>query len=1188
MAVSGDIPEGLSRAKSVGEMKRKEADSLNDAVRYLALVADRLGKNDSSASDQLADFGKEFKKARGRYEQEQKALNVMVQSMRRAGSTESEILAFIKKNAGVTMKSTQDIQDAITDTRRKISDLVEKSEAISGEDRLIMRQQLAMLEKSVQFQKNYADVQSELMAGMNQSLEDLYAESKAKRRQDELRDRLEESRRLEDRKFQKARDEADKKLQEQRDKEDKRADKKGSLFTAMLGPLRLFTDPIVKLVTKDGENTEEAIKSMLAKSLGNKREKEDEEIEARREKEDKERDYIKDFENKRNELYLSTQAQLDELAGGEAALLPVFEQKLLEQESEQTEFQKYIREVLPDKLESVFKVALGPLREVTDPLNSVLELPSPAETARLALPAPASAETLRMETPSPGIGSVLSPSSIVSVTGEDEEDSAEYDPLLEKTAPNQNALLAKGGVFGASAVYLGNLLGDQLNDMTEEQDKKKGEGKSLDNLKGFLSKNGLSLMKLAAPLAVMAVGGVMIKKGLDMQKRDTEDAKKYFEERNAARGVETAWLGDRARLTEENATSELGRTTGKTALLAGGAATVGAGAAGAIAAGGALAGGAGLAGAGTAGLAAMGAAFPPALIAAAVAVGVTVIAKGTQEAFELGWDKNQANIQKELNSVLFDEDASVWEKIKASAESTWKGFTGSLAGGIREAGSVLDAETMIQNEKQIKFLQEQADAGNEDYARLLDLMRNEQFKAMDKNEQKMLMQSEGLYDDYEKMRQETQKSFGEHLLTAGRTVGGFFTGLADTAMEGIRGRETARWEAEVLKGMENMSGEDVSRLKQSREYRDAMANGGNAKSAMEAAYLKEQKDMAVAKGDLTKDGMAILRGGEITGDGLGKYLGFGDTGRAYKSRKTGTDDLDNEYRQTFEYSKRKAELMNEGKTAEEADLAVIAEQNQLYQDALTLRLKQTKEYKDEFDKQLEAGKSIEQAEKAALDFAKTIPKNTMTTTQLMKTKFTEVFNSVKNFAVNVGGWFKDKFSAAGQGLANLGKAIADGAAAVWDSVTEWASGLWKEIGERFTKVLDGLKDFGGGLLNAGKSGLDRLGDKVSGAGDWLTGKGQKADASINDGIVLKNGKVVEISPDDNVYATKNEPRVVRDREAQAAMPSIQKTPAEFTDKNIVAMLQAILDKLNKMNIQPQVITSGGDINFDGLKMAGNL
>jgi hypothetical protein len=1255
MAISGDIPEGLSRAKSVGEMKQKETSSLNDAVRYLALVADRLGKNDSSTSDQLTAFTKEFKKAQDRYEQEQKALNVMVQSTRRAGSTESEILAFVKKNAGVTMKSTQDIQDAIVDTKRKISDLVEKSDAIGGEDRLIMRQQLAMLEKSVQFQKNYADVQSELMANMNQSFEDLYAESKAKRRQDELRDRLEESRRLEDKKFQKARDEADKEFQDRREKEDKKANNKGSLFTALLGPLRLFTDPILKVVTKDGENTEEFIKSRLAKSLEKKREVEDEEISERRGKEDKEQDYIKYFESKRNEIYLNTQAQLDELAGGEAALLPIFEQKLLEQDAQQTEFQKYIQEVLPDKLGSVFKTDLKTLQGTTDPLSSVRELPppevenvlvpSPDEMVRRELPppevenvlaptaadvlrrelpppevenvlAPVAADVLRRELPAPEVENVLAPSPVTSI-GEDKETqeqsiasliNAEYHPLLEKIAPNQNTLLAKGGVFGASAVYLGNLLGDQLNEMTEEQDKKKGEGKLLDNVKGFLSKNGLSLMKLAAPLAVMAVGGVMIKKGLDMQQRDTEDSKKYFEDGNTARGVETAWLGDRARLTEENATEELGRTTGKTALLAGGAATVGAGAAGAIAAGGALAGGAGLAGAGTAGMAAMGAAFPPALIAAAVAVGVTVIAKGTQEAFELGWDKNQANIQKELNSTIFDEDASVWEKVKASAESTWKGFTGSLAGGIREAGSVLDAETMIQNEKQIKFLKEQADAGNADYARLFDLMQSEQFKAMNENEQKMLMQSEGLYDDYEKMQQETQKSFGEHLLTAGRTVGGFFTGLADNAMEGMRGRETAKWEVKALKGMENMSREDVFRLKESQEYQDVMANGGDVKSAMESAYLKEQKDTAIARGDLTKDGMVVQKGGGIqgavagyaagglpgaivggiAGDQLGKYFGFGDTGLAYKKRKTGTDEFDNEYRQTFEYSKRKAELMNEGKAAEEADLAVIAEQNQLYQDALTLRLKQSDDYKEIFDKVLKETKDIKKAEEAGLKAARDNKKNTMITTQLMKAKFTEVRDSVKNFAGNVGGWFKDKFSAAGQGMADLGKTIADGAASVWNSIIEWASGLWKGIGEKFTKVLDGVKDVGSGVLDAGKAGLDWLGDKVSGAWDWLTGKGKQPDAVINDGIVLKNGKVVELSPDDNVYATKNEPRVIRDQEAQAAMPSIQKTPAEFTDKNIVAMLQAILNKLDKINIQPQVVTSGGDINFDGLRMAGNL
>jgi hypothetical protein len=1207
MASSNDIPDGLKRAKSVGEMKSQEFSSFSDTAKQLQAITKILSKDKELDSDvkkiheRLSIVGKQWT-------DEQKEIGILIQSMKKSGASEAEMLAFLKKNAGAYMQSTLDVQKSIQDAHRDFTRLYEDSTSLSAKDRIDIRKQLALMERSVQFQENYADMQQEIMDSLNKGIDDLVMETKTKRRQDELRDRLEESHRLEDKKFQKARDKADEKLQERRDKEDKRASNKGSLFTAMLGPLRLFTDPILKVITKDSENTEEFIKSRLAKSLEKKREVEDEEIGERRDKEDKERDYIKDFENKRNELYLSTQAQLDELAGGEAALLPVFEQKLLEQEAKQTEFQKYMQEVLPDKLGSVFKVALGPLREITDPLSSVLEIPSPgidnvlapssAEMIRRELPAPeiennlasTSSEVLRREIPSPGIDNVLAPSSITSFVGEDKEaqeqfivdlTDAEYNPLLEKTAPNRNDLLAKGGILGASAVYLGNLLGDQLNEITEGQDKKKGEG-LFDNVKGFLGKNGLALMKLAAPLAVMAVGGVMIKKGLDMQKRDTEDSKKYFNEGNTGRGIETAWLGDRARLTEENATSELGRTTGKTALLAGGAATVGVGTAGAIAAGGALAGGAGIAGAGTAGLAAMGAAFPPALIAAAVAVGMTVIAKGTQEAFELGWDKNQANIQRELNSTIFDEDASVWERIKASAGSTWKGFTGSLAGGIREVGSVLDAETMIQNEKQIKFLKEQSDAGNESYARLLDLMQNEQFKAMNKSEQKMLMQSEGLYDDYEKMQQETQKSFGEHLLTAGRTVGGFFTGLVDTAMEGARGRETARWESEVLKGMENMSGEDVARLKQSQKYQDAMANGGNVKNAMEAAYLEEQKQTAVARGDLREDGM-VIRGNRLTG-----ALGFGDMGLAYKKQKTGNDELDNEYRQTFEYSKRKSELMNEGKTAEEADLAVIAEQNQLYQDSLTLRLKQSDDYKKTFDKVLKETKDIKKAEEAGLRAARENKKNTMTTTQLMKSKFTEVWNSVRDFAGNVGGWFKDKFSAAGQGMADLGKAIADGASAVWNSITEWASGLWEKIGEKFTQVLDGLKDFGGGVLDAGKAGLDWLGNKASGAWDRLTGGERQADASINDGIVLKNGKIIEISPDDNVYATKNEPRVIRDREAQAAMPSIQKTPAEFTDKNIVAMLQAILDQLNKMNIQPQVITSGGDINFDGLKMAGSL
>jgi hypothetical protein len=1199
MATGNDIPyDGLTRVKSVKELERnsrKEADFFERSVDHLDSAL-RVLQTDKSKKEEIAQLRKEIKEAENQFQKERAELILAVKQKQQSGATEEELLAFFKEKSKEYTETTTDFQNKIKKIGTSINEKAKESNVIGLKESRILYDQLSLAERNTKLLESTASERNspanrslerhsdgsddededwgldsafrsqpktaeEIKEILEKSLKTAIKENKERRREAELQRLIEQDHWREDRDREKAREKEDKKLRRKRKFQDKIADKKGSLVAGLLSPFKKLTDPLFELFTDEGLNTEEFFQARFRKKHEDKRAAEDHEIEKRRGQEDEDRRLERELESKKNELIVDAQRQLESIAGGELALLPHFGSQLNNQE--------------PPPVEGAADNPPGSPPEETGerepPVSEVDRVSPPSVENDLDS---ASEEALRREPPVSEVGSVSSPS----LEGENNEEtqerltSAEYNPLLEKIAPNKSALLAKGGVFGAAAVYLGRLLGDQLDDMTEGQDKEKDEDGLLDNANGLLDakehldeliKPGGVLAKLLPTLAsvagvsaVAAIPLAMLAGGAALQKRDSEDADKYAKEGNLGRAAETAWLGDRARLTEENANSELGRATGKTTLLAGGAAGVGAltlggGAAAGMAAGGAAAaGGAGLLGTGLAAAGAAAAAvLPPVLIGAAIAAGVTVIAKGTQEAFELGWDKNQASIQKELNSVIFDEDATVWEKIKANAESTWKGFTGSLAGGIREAGSVLDAETMIQNKRQIKFLREQADAGNKDYARLLDMMQSEQFKAMDESGQKMLMQSEGLYDDYKKMQQETQKSFGEHLLTAGRTVGGFFTGLVDTTVEGIRGKETAQWEARTLKGMEmteNMSEEDIARLKQSQEYQDTMANGGDTKSAMEAAYLKEQKDLAIARGELTKDGMAVQTGGGvqgalagyaagglpgaivggIAGDKLGKYFGLGDMGLAYKERKTGTDELDNEYRQTFEYSKRKAELMDKGKTAEEADLAVIAEQNQLYHDALTLRLKQSEDYKKAFEEELKLSGDIKKAETEGLKAANKNKKNVLATNKLLKAKFAT---------------------------------------------------LWKTA-----------KDFGGGLLDAGKEGLAWLGDKAAAVGNFLVGGDQEADASINDGIVLKSGKVVELSPDDNVYATKNEPRVVRDQEAQAAMPSVPKTPAEFTDKNIVAMLQAILARLDKIDVKPQVVTSGGDINFDGLKMAGAL
>jgi hypothetical protein len=849
---------------------------------------------------------------------------------------------------------------------------------------------------------------------------------------------------------------------------------------------------------------------------------------------------------------------------------------------------------LTSALESVLAPALIFALESVPTLTPVLE-PAPSQ---LILPSPAT-ENAALEFNHAGLPTPVETNSLMAGTlsnqqelslgidGTSEEESLE-NPLLDRISPDQASLLTKGGIVGAGVVFLAKKLGLITDTFEDAKKKNKEEEGGLGNIAiDFMKKNGMGMLKVAAPLAVMALGGVAIAKGMQMQERDTDDAQKYFDEGDTARGIETAILGDRARLTEENANQELGRTAGKSALLAGGAGLVAAGGigtaamVGTVASAGGVAAAGGLGAVGAAGMAAMGAAFPPALITAAVIAAGVVVAKGTQEAFELGWDENQAAIQKELADIMLSEDSSTIDKIKADATSVWKGFTGELAGGIREAGKAMDAETAIQSEKQLNFIKEQAEAGSEGYQRLMKMLQSEQFQVLSETEQKTMMQAEGLYDEFKVSQEATRKTLGEHLITAGRTIGEFFTGMADIEVEAARGKETAVWEKAALKGMENMTGEDRDRLANSQSYQEAATSGKDHKGAMEAAYLAEAREKAVARGDLREDGMAIQEGSWLDASG--------DTGMAYKKKQS-----DEEYRQTFEHSKRKTELMQEGMSAEEADLAAIEEQNVLYEQAMTLRLKQSKDYKKNFDQQLKEGKSIKEAEESALRTARENKKNTMTTTELVKSNFTEMGETLKGWAGNIGGFFKEKFSAAGQGLSDLGGMIAEGAKNVWNAVSEWFSGIWGGIKDKVSGILgtvgDGL-DWAKG--KAGDAG-NWIKEKAGGVGDWFTGlfsgggDSSEASAQINDGIVTKEGKVIELSPDDNVYATKNELRGVRDQETQAAMPDVPRTPVEFTDAGIVAAIQVLTDVLKNKEMSTTVVSPGESMNFDQYRMADVL
>lgn len=1160
------MPDGLT-FKSEQQKQDLTYGASEKALTQFLSIAKQLGTHNTDLQEEITDLIKQQQKLYKRFDEEQAQRIMDAKLLKQKGASDEEIIAYLSKRQDTYEKDTKALFDSFGNLHRTLEGWIEEDENLSGEDRVLLRKQLEV------FQKSY---------DLNEQLRQ--ENEKDKKKRNAVLDHIAESVRgtwreaLENGK-------------------EERKDAFGSMAASLLGPLRVIADPISKFAT--GKTTKDLAQDIFEKVTS----KEDKEEKAA----------VRDLElesalSSAQEPLTTSVSRISDLI--EADLTPSLPAP---EAAESPEVTVDAPEVMVPEIDTpeVFNSINVPdisspevrvdapqvemPEEKPIPLSEVLErLTINADLVNLiSEDKPEFSEDKEPENsfqkPFTENETVLLPREPEIFKGiensSDELDNSLFEKsplapsvstdesLLNKTTPVETELLRKGGIIGASAVFLGKeirKLGEGIDDIDLD-----GEDESfLDKLSGgkfskTLTKLAPTLASAAGVAAVAAVPVAMLVGGAKLQERDTEDAKKYAEQGNYGRAVETAWLGDRSRLTEENVNSELGRATGKTALIAGGVTGVGALAAGGAAAGmsagaAAAAGGAGLLGTGLAAAGATASAvFPPVLIAAAIAAGVTVIAKGTQEAFELGWDKNQAEIQKNLYDTIYSEDSSIWEKIKASVSSGWKEFTGTLAGGIRGASEELEGDAAIEWQRGIEYLEKTAAEGNKENARLLTMLQSEEFKALSDKDQEMILKSEGLFDEYQTMLDEAQNSFGESLLNGLRATGDFFVGAVNTKMEALNGKKGAAIDAQLLKDMDKITGEDVERLKNSTAYAEALSQGKNKKQAMEAAYLEEKHKENAALGIQKENGAAV---------------GFNDYAITYFQKKK----TDEDYRQTHEYSQEKAKLMQQGYTSEEADLKVIQEYNEMYEQALTYRLKQTKDYRDHYKKCLKEGKSMARAEKEALQVARENTRNTMTVTELIKDKFSSIGTSIKETFTKIGEKVSEGFNAFKE--SDFGKIITDFTSRIWDSVTEW----FGKIGNWFSEKWDSVTGALSGAWDTAKEGFsaagDWIGDKATSFWNWITGN--SPDEQINDGIVTKDGKVIQLSPDDNVYATKNMPTVVGDADAQRAMPSIPTPQAEFTDKGIIAAIQVLTEVLKSKNMSPEInIPDNSTVGFDQYRSA---
>jgi len=918
-----DMPEGLTRLP-------EEYQTTNEGIeRLISLIA----KTDADSKKQVTALAKEYRKEILKIvsdqDKVQKEVAHYIVELKKAGATDKEISAYLQKN-GKLKTGEEELSRAMKDMQDKLSSMADSTKFKTEEDRKLAERQAKTLEK---YFKDKEKPKSQSWVG-----------EKAKAAKEETGGALKDS----------------------------LAKGLGVGFQTMLGPLRLIVDPILKL---GGTDSLSLFDKIIEKSRDSEAARNEDMIDRFSDLNDL---YSEEEERKKEERkngkkksVSKREDNVDELLGDVRETLSdnkkqktvkkkpkkskAADDELFPAPMPETKREDNVDELLGDNAGTLVDLVTEIRNMLSDSETEHTDLAKPDDTPPIKMPLEKSEKSfddLLDENKTPGIF-------------DDGKETESLEGLMDYIQPTRSALLKQGGVIGAAAIFLADLLTSGEGKGLEAEGEEGGGfnffGGIPGGVKGFVTKM-LPALKVAVPFAVAAAGAAMVAGGLHLQKRDTADAKKYADKGRYGKATETFLLGDSERVTEENANSELGRAVGKNTLMVGGAGLAVAGGAGIAAMGSTVAAGGGIAAmgglgaaagaAGTAGLAAVGAVVPPVLIAAAIVAAATAVAKGTQEAYKLEYDKNAASIQKELNRVLLDEEAPFLKRVGAGFKSDWRALTSTLAGGIRGITNVVDVETERQFQNQLDTLRKEADEGNAESARLYEIMSQQSFREMTEKEKERLLRSEGLYGAYVEVVDKCETSFWEKLKIAAKAGLKGIQNAANTVNESMKGRMTAEWENETLKGMDDTLRKDperVERLKNSDAYQKALEDGGDPLKAMQEAFLDEERQMAMASGDLDTNGMVVSLFDKVK-------LGF----------KSFTDISDEAIRQSTEFDTRRLQLLAEGKSAEEADQQAMEEQRELLNNQMNLRLKQTKEYKEAFKKALEEGKDLKTAEREAL------------------------------------------------------------------------------------------------------------------------------------------------------------------------------------------------------------------------------
>jgi dsDNA-binding SOS-regulon protein len=141
------------------------------------------------------------------------------------------------------------------------------------------------------------------------------------------------------------------------------------------------------------------------------------------------------------------------------------------------------------------------------------------------------------------------------------------------------------------------------------------------------------------------------------------------------------------------------------------------------------------------------------------------------------------------------------------------------------------------------------------------------------------------------------------------------------------------------------------------------------------------------------------------------------------------------------------------------------------------------------------------------------------------------------------------------------------------------------IGDPDKGLLDGAK----GLISRDKDGEPSIEDDKAGFFRSLFGMGTSPDAVVEDAIVTKQGQIIQTSPDDNIIATKTDPRVVEssmDREvSREVSKTYSSTVADSSEKfdKLIELTQVLVEETSKNKVSVNM-AENSNYDFNKLRM----